>query len=231
MRILVIVAHPDDEVLGCGGTILRHVSEGDEVFLAILGEGVMARTGGGDEERVAKERDRVGEASVRVSRALGIRDMVRHDFPDNRMDRVPLLEIVKVVEGVLARFQPELIYTHFADDLNIDHCIVARAVVTATRPLPANGVREIRSFETLSSTEWAFGPRGDFKPDTFVEISSFLEKKIEIMSFYETEVNPFPHPRSAEAIRALGMQRGSQSGLKAAEAFTLVRKILPERIG
>jgi LmbE family N-acetylglucosaminyl deacetylase len=228
MKVLVVAAHPDDEVLGCGGTMLRHVAGGDDVFIAILGEGVMARADGRNKGRVSKERDKVRDASVRVARALGAKDLFRHDFPDNRMDQVPLLDIVKVVEGVLARFRPDVIYTHYANDLNIDHAIVLRAVVTATRPLSAMMVPEIYAFEVLSSTEWAFGPSEVFKPDTFVGISNFLEKKIEVMSFYETETNPFPHPRSAEAIRALAMRRGSQSGLKSAESFMLVRKIVPE---
>jgi len=228
MKVLVVAAHPDDEVLGCGGTVLRHVAGGDEVFIAILGEGVMARADGRNKSRLSKERDRVRDAAVRVARALGAGDLFRHDFPDNRMDQVPLLEIVKVVEGVLTRFRPDRVYTHFANDLNIDHCMISRAVVTASRPLSTQTVPEIYAFETLSSTEWAFGPSEGFKPDTFVEISSFLEKKIEAMSLYETETSPFPHPRSAEAIRALAMRRGSQSGLRCAEAFMLVRKIVPE---
>lgn len=232
MRILVIVAHPDDEVLGCGGSIMRHVANGDEVFVAILGEGIMARADAQNESQVSKVRDRVRDVSVRVARALGAKEMVRHDFPDNRMDQIPLLEVVKVIEGFIGRFRPDVIYTHYQHDLNIDHCIVARAVITATRPLAGNTVTEIYAFEILSSTEWAFGQSESFNPNSFVEISSFLEKKIGAMSLYETEMRSFPYPRSAEAIRALAMRRGSQSGLMCAEAFMLARKIVPEkRIG
>lgn len=229
MRVLVIAAHPDDEVLGCGGAILRHVSEGDEVSIAILGEGMMARANGRNDGRTSEAGKRLREAALEVSRALGAKEFFHHDFPDNRMDQVPLLDIVKIVEIRIGKWRPDIIYTHHQGDLNVDHGIVARAVTTATRPLSSKTVSEVYAFEVPSSTEWAFGmDHGSFKPNHFKEISSYLERKIQAMALYQTEMSPFPHPRSPEAISALAMFRGSQSGLRAAEGFMLLRKIVPE---
>jgi LmbE family N-acetylglucosaminyl deacetylase len=226
MNVLVVAAHPDDEVLGCGGTIARHAFHGDSVFIAILAEGMMARAGKEDGPSYREKQKRLVANSLRAACILGARDVIHYDFPDNRMDSVDLIDVIKVVEECIDKFRPEVVYTHYSGDLNIDHSVVGKAVVTATRPFANDQIRETYAFEVLSSTEWAFGLGSHyFQPNYFVRIDDLLDKKLEAISIYESETNSFPHPRSEEAIKALALRRGSQSGLKAAEAFMLVRKI------
>jgi LmbE family N-acetylglucosaminyl deacetylase len=160
---------------------------------------------------------------------LGVKNIVLHKLPDNRLDTVPLLDIVKIVEGLVEGIKPEIIYTHHGGDLNIDHGVIHRAVLTATRPLAGQPVQEIYAFEVPSSTEWAFQRlEPAFRPNVFVDVSWTLEAKIAAMQCYETEVRQFPHPRSPEALRALAMRWGSLAGCAAAEAFELVRSIRPQ---
>lgn len=226
MNVMVVAAHPDDEVLGCGGTIARHAFRGDAVFIAILAEGMMARAEKEEDPSYREKRKSLIENSRKAATILGAREVVHFDFPDNRMDSVDLVDVIKIVEECIAESEPEVIYTHFTGDLNIDHSIVGRAVITATRPTGACQIPEVYAFEVLSSTEWAFGlEMNHFQPNYFIDIDDFVAKKIEAMSLYQSEIKAFPHPRSAEAIKALALRRGSQSGLKAAEAFMLIRKI------
>lgn len=231
MNVLVVAAHPDDEVLGCGGTIARHASQGDDVNVAFLGEGITSRSL--ERTKAMDEQKRLlREATSKASEILGVKETVHFDFPDNRMDSVDLLEVVKVIEACIDRFSPNVIYTHHAGDLNIDHVITAKAVVTATRPLSRYLVPDLYAFELLSSSEWAFGLHAEvFRPNLFIDIENHLDSKIRGMSCYQSEIASFPHPRSPEAIKALAMRRGSQAGLKAAEAFILVRKILAVNTG
>lgn len=225
MTVLVIAAHPDDEVLGCGGTIARLTGEGHDVYVAILGEGITSRYDKREQanQRIIKElQDRFRQ----VSKLLGVKDLFLYDFPDNRFDTVSLLDIVKIVEKLINRFQPKIVYTHHGGDLNIDHVITHRAVMTATRPVENCPVKEIYAFEVPSSTEWAFGQfQAAFQPNVFVDISVTLETKIQAMEIYESEAQAFPHPRSPEAIMASARKWGSTVGLQAAEAFELIRKI------
>ncbi len=226
MNVLVISAHPDDEVLGCGGTIARLATEGNVVYLAILGEGITSRSYKSEQsQRADVEALRV--SSHRVATLLGAKDLFMFGLPDNRFDTVPLLEIVKTIEGLIERLKPELVLTHHASDLNIDHQLVNRAVLTATRPTEGCSVKELLAFEVLSSSEWAFDQfHLSFMPNVFVDITSGLEKKIAAMQLYQGESRAFPHPRSPEGIRALAQWRGISAGLRAAEAFQLIRKIL-----
>lgn len=226
MNILVIAAHPDDEVLGCGGTIARHADQGDNVFITILGEGIMARANSSEDDSFKNMRKILKEQSIEVASILGAKEVVNYNFPDNRMDSVDLLAIIKAVEESIQNFKPEIIYTHYIGDLNIDHSITSRAVITATRPQPGNLVPELYAFEVMSSTEWFFGQGVDsFKPDYFVDISKYLDIKLKALSIYESEVYEYPHPRSKRSIKSLAYLRGSQSGLNSAEAFKLIRKI------
>lgn len=224
MSILVVVAHPDDEVLGCGGTIARMTDSGQDVAIAILGEGITSRY-----QELSKSAEKQVEAlqerSRQVADFLGARNSLVYDLPDNRFDTVPLLDVIKMVEDLVERFQPEVIYTHHSGDLNIDHEIVHRAVLTATRPQVGQPVKSIYAFEVPSSTEWAFDEFSPFQPNMFVDISATLETKIEAMALYESEARPFPHPRSPEALRALAQWRGSMVGGEAVEGFEVVRSV------
>jgi len=225
MSVLVVAAHPDDEVLGAGGTIARLAAEGERVTIAILGEGITSRYA----DREQADRQLLGALQSDAQRAadrLGAVELVTRNLPDNRFDTVPLIDVVKIVEELVARVRPRMVLTHRPSDLNIDHGVVHRAVLTATRPLGPDAVREIYTFEVPSSSEWAFGEFGAFKPGLFVDISATLATKIEAMELYESEARPFPHPRSPLALEALAHRWGSAVGVGAAEAFEVVRRIL-----
>jgi len=227
VKVLVIGAHPDDEVLGCGATAARLVTEGHEVHFAILGEGMTSRhldRADADAAQVAALHEQAHAAAAK----LGVKSVVLHKLPDNRLDTVALLDIVKIVETLVEQIKPEVIYTHHGGDLNVDHVILHRAVLTATRPVTGQPVREIYAFEVPSATEWAFQNLGPaFQPNVFVDVTRTLEAKIAAMECYESEVRKFPHPRSPEALRALAMRWGSVAGCAAAEAFELIRSIRP----
>lgn len=224
-KVLVLGAHPDDEVLGCGGTIARLAREGAEVYIAILGEGITSRY----RQREQSEKGLVEALHARsrqVAGALGAKDLFTYDLPDNRFDTVPLLDIVKLIEELVQRVQPEVIYTHHGGDLNIDHALLYRATLTATRPVAGTPVTEVYAFEVPSSTEWAFQQlEPAFRPTVFTDIRETIDAKIKAMELYESEMRPFPHPRSAEALRAIARRWGSVAGLDYAEAFALVRSI------
>jgi LmbE family N-acetylglucosaminyl deacetylase len=222
--ILVVAAHPDDEVLGCGGTISRLASEGNNVFTLILGEGVTSRDMSRDSEKRKNDLDLLKDEVFGANRCLGVKDTVLVDFPDNRFDSVPLLDIVKRIEEIKNKIQPDTIFTHFQYDMNIDHQITYQAVLTATRPMRDECVKEIYSFTVLSSTEWAYPQK--FSPDLYINIENFIEKKIEAMSRYITELREYPHPRSLEGIRINGAYWGMQVGYRTAEPFITVRRIL-----
>jgi len=218
--ILVVAAHPDDEILGCGGVMARHAQMGDSVNILIVAEGATSRSpseGGGD----------VDELQTSARRAAGILGANEPEFlglPDNRLDSLPLLDVIKPVEKRINEIGPSVVYTHHAGDLNIDHRIVHQSVMTACRPLPGCSVTAIFAFEVLSSTEWGVAPGGEFVPNHFVNIDKHLEKKLAALGCYEGEMRPFPHARSLEAARALALVRGSAAGLRAAEAFVTLRE-------
>ncbi|MGQ0662592.1 MAG: PIG-L deacetylase family protein [Pseudomonadota bacterium] len=219
MNILIVAAHPDDEALGCGGTIARHAAAGERVDILFLADGASARPGAGADEIEARRR-----AARAAAAALGAQPPEFLDFPDNRLDIVPLLTVVQAVEAVVGRARPAIVYTHHAGDLNIDHRIANQATLTACRPLPGATVRAIYSFEVLSSTEWASHLTG-FWPTRYVDIGSHLEAKMAALRLYRAEMRPFPHPRSFEAVAALAKLRGTAVGLAAAEAFMTIREI------
>lgn len=221
--IAVIAAHPDDEVLGFGGTIRRHADAGDAVHVLILATGAAARSddGAADESGIELLRSQARSAAD----ILGIREIAFAKFPDNRMDTVPLLDVVKRVEAFLEECNAASVYTHHAGDLNIDHRVTARAVLTACRPLPGARVRRLYAGEVLSSSEYA-APEDRFQPNIYVDIAATLAKKCEALACYAGEVRDWPHPRSVEAVEALARLRGSECGHEAAESFVLVREII-----
>jgi len=226
MNILIVAAHPDDEVLGCGGTIVRLVNEGHNVYVAIMGEGETSR--GYDINSVNNKLvAALHQCSHRVANFFGIKKLIIQNYPDNQFDSVPMLDIVKSIENVIEEIKPEVIFTHHGGDLNIDHLTVHRAVMTSTRTFPGQLVQQVFLFEIPSSTEWAFQQFCPiFMPNYFVDISSSIEEKIHALSIYESESRTFPHPRSSEAIRAIGMRWGSTAGFYQAEAFQLIRAII-----
>lgn len=224
-NVLVIAAHPDDEVLGCGGTMARLSEEGAGVHIIILANGLTSRPDfdssqaaaalGVHHERAERAGKLVGAASVKV---LG--------FPDQKMDTVPLLDITQAIEREIERVRPDTVFTQHGGDLNMDHVITYRATLTATRPMAGRCVRRLYAYEVASSTEWSFQrfePR--FHPSVFFDIAGTLETKIAAMQVYESETRAFPHPRSPEALRAIAHRWGSVVGVGAAEAFELVREI------
>ena len=220
-KILIISAHPDDEVLGCGGTVERLNKEGHTIYTLILGEGVTSR----DDLRDIKKREKnilelKGEAK-KANAILGVKEVFFHNFPDNRFDTVPFLDIVKVIEKIKNNIKPDIIFTHYEKDLNIDHQITYRAVITATRPLEEETVKEIYSFEIPSSTEWSYPL--SFSPNTFYDISETIDIKLKALEEYKTELKKYPHPRSLEGVKLIAKYWGMKVGLEYAEPFKVVR--------
>lgn len=221
--VLVIAAHPDDELLGCGGTLIRHAQEGDTVHIVILAEGATSRDSANDTEAV-EGTEELKLAAADAARIVGAEPPILEGLPDNRMDRLELLDITKLVEMHVRRTRPAIVYTHHGGDLNIDHQLTHQAVLTACRPV-GSGVEAIYAFETLSSTEWGF-PDRPFVPNRFVNIENQLDQKLKALACYTSEMRDFPHPRSPEAVEALARGRGASSGLPAAEGFMVVREIV-----
>ncbi len=224
--VLVIAAHPDDEILGCGGTMARLRAEGHDVKIAILGEGMTSRS------RTRAETDpallcKLREHSRRAAEVVGVEDLFVYELPDNRFDTLPILDVVKVVEDLIQRHSPDTIFTHGFADLNVDHRVTHRAVLTATRPVEGHCVRNLYAFEIPSSTDWSFHRmRPGFEPNTFFNIESTIETKKRAMACYETEVLAFPHPRSLEGLELVARRWGTVVGCRAAEAFELVRSVV-----
>lgn len=225
MNVLCVVAHPDDEVLGVGGTLARHADRGDDVHVCILSDGVTSRY----DESEAELGEKVNRRKTNARQAcetLGIKTVSFYKFPDNKFDTVPLLDIVQTIESELEKAAPSRIYTHHYGDLNIDHELTCRAVMTAARPLPDTNIEQILGFETLSSTEWAIPTASNsFQPETFVDISKYLESKVEALRYYEDELRQHPHPRCIKSVQQNGELWGAKAGIAVAEPFELLRMI------
>jgi N-acetylglucosamine malate deacetylase 1 len=227
-RVAVVVAHADDEVLGCGGTLKRHTLSGDEVWTIILADGESSRLDGdaAAKRTVGHLIEKRKQATVNASSVLGIQHIETHDFPDNQMDTCPLLDIVKAIEGHFSSIAPHIVYTHHFGDVNVDHRIVHEAVITACRPMPSCAVEQLLFFETPSSTEWQAPHSGKaFLPNWFVDISETLPDKLAALKCYKDEMRAWPHARSYKAVEHLARWRGATVGCEAAEAFTLGRAI------
>jgi LmbE family N-acetylglucosaminyl deacetylase len=222
---LVVAAHPDDEVLGAGGTIARRAAEGVDVHVLILGEGSTSRAPSRDEGDSAATEALVADAEA-AAEVLGAASVSVVGLADNRFDSVDLLDVVKAIEAHVDRRQPSVVYTQHGGDVNVDHRRTFEAVLAATRPQPGHPVREVLAFAVNSSTEWAFATLAPvFTPQVFVDISATLPTKLEALACYEDELRPFPHPRSPEAVEAQARTWGSAVGVEAAEAFAVVRSI------
>ena len=213
----MVVAHPDDEVLGCGGAILRHTRDGDTAQVVFLADGFESREGDANRNNPAKQ----------ASKSLGCRDPIFLEYPDNQLDTIPLLTLVKEIEKIVEMFQPNIVYTHSFFDLNIDHQVTHRAVITACRPQPRFCVKEIYSFEVLSATGWASQSMSNsFSPTYFVAMDeTTLKERNKALEYYDTEMRLYPHARSYESVKALSMYRGSVAGVEYAEAFQVERII------
>lgn len=222
--VLVIAAHPDDEVLGCGATIAKHVQAGDKVHVVILAEGVTSRDPRRQQEMRAKDLSNLANEAYAANETLGVSSLTLHGFPDNRMDSIDRLEVIKAVEGFIDKFRPEVVYSHHYGDVNIDHRIIHEAVVAGCRPVPNHPVKTLLFFEVLSSTEWQIpGSASVFAPNWFVEVSDTLPLKLKALEVYQSEIRLWPHPRSVDGVRHLASLRGATVGVAAAEAFILGR--------
>jgi len=215
---MVVVAHPDDEVLGCGATIARHTDQGDDVAMLVLADGETSR----NPERWNKELR--NEGLYAAARILGIKEIYVENYPDQKIDTIAILDIIKSVERKINKWRPSVIYTHHGGDLNLDHRITYQAVMTACRPQPNSIVDSIYTFEVLSSTEWASSTEIQFKPVKICDVSKYLDIKLAALDCYKKEIREFPHPRSHEAVMHLAKIRGSQFGLDAAEVFSIERE-------
>ncbi len=219
--ILVVAAHPDDEVLGCGGTISLHVNNGDKVSIVFFSDGVTSRNNTNSSFVNARK-----NAGITACNRLGVKNIKFLDMPDNKLDTIPFLDLVQKLEKIIDEVNPLVVYTHFSGDLNIDHRIVHQVVMTACRPQPNYCVREIYSFEILSSTGWTSPvSKPCFSPNKYIDISQTLEDKLYALDAYKDELREFPHSRSAKSVEYLAKYRGSSVGLIAAEAF-MVERIL-----
>jgi LmbE family N-acetylglucosaminyl deacetylase len=209
--VLIIAAHPDDEVLGCGGTIARHADATSRQALR-------------DRNQVADELSHLAQAAQTAGAILGVANVELLDLPDNRLDSLDRLDLIKRIEEGIARHQPQVVYVHHAGDLNIDHRRLHEAVVTACRPTPGQPVRRLLSYEVASSTEWQTpGSALSFQPNWFVDITGQWVRKRQALEAYAAEMRPWPHARSIEALEHLARWRGAQVGVEAAEAFCLLR--------
>jgi LmbE family N-acetylglucosaminyl deacetylase len=222
--VLVVAAHPDDEVFGLGGTIARHARQGDEVAVLILTDGVTARHNVLEPQKAAARE---------AARTLGVACLHFADLPDQRLDELPLLEVIRPVSRLVQELRPRVVYTHHRGDANQDHRAAFAATLVAVRPFDGNPVERLLCYEVASSTEWgpAF-PEWAFTPNVFADISSTLDVKVRAVAAYgetfQSELKPFPHPRSPEAVRIYAQQRGVTVGMLAAEAFLLVRELVRE---
>jgi LmbE family N-acetylglucosaminyl deacetylase len=227
-KIMIVVAHPDDELLGLGATMHKLISEyGIHTHVVILGEGITSRSEQRNESAWTKELETHKKNIHAAKDCIGYHSVSIYDFPDNRFDAVNLLDIVKVVEKEKNSFQPTIIFTHHGGDLNIDHQRTFEAVITATRPMQQEAVTTIITFETPSGTEWraASDPK-HFIPTLFFEVAEKnVHAKIKAMESYEFEKRAYPHPRSPEALKIQAQRWGIAVGKSYAEAFTLIRSI------
>ena len=219
-NIMVIAAHPDDEILGCGGTLYKY-SKKSKINLIFLSDGESSRK----IKNLKKKIENRKKCALKVGSLLRADKVIFGDFPDNKLDNLPSLKITKFIEKWIKKIKPDTIFTHHYNDLNLDHKIVSNSVVTACRPLKNHSVNLILFFEILSSTEWQINdPQNLFNPNWFEDISNEIDFKIKLLNVYKEEIRKYPHSRSIKGVKALAKYRGVSSGYKFAEGFVLGRK-------
>lgn len=224
--ILILAAHPDDEVLGCGGTIAKHTENGDRVHIVILAEGITSRTSSTSDD-VKNACANLHSCAHDAASILGIDSLELLGLPDNRLDTLCQLDLVQLIEERISAISPHTVYVHHSGDVNIDHRRIHEACITACRPLVSNSVKQLLGFEVASSTEWQTpGSQPFFNPNYFVDITNQWPKKLQALRCYASEMREFPHSRSYEALECLAKWRGAQSGLRYAESFVLLRQIV-----
>ena len=225
--IFVFAAHPDDEVLGCGGTLARYANEGATISVAFVADGISSRGDTAPNSALFRTQLAARRAAAKAACGiLGATVVSFGDFPDNRLDTVALLDIVKFMEVLLTQYRPDTVFTHHAGDLNIDHRRVHQAVETACRPQTGVSVKTIASFEVPSSTEWRLaGVSANFTPNWFIDISLWLDHKLRALDAYAMEMREWPHPRSRRAVEYLARWRGANVGVDAAESYILGRQL------
>lgn len=211
---MVISAHPDDEVLGCGGTIARFTEEGNEAYVCIVCDGISARN--------RDDHNEMEKCSKESAKILGVKEVYFLNFKDQRLDELPIIEINKAIEKIINKIKPEIVYTHYKGDLNKDHRIVSEATKVAVRPFSST-IKKLYEYEVMSSTEWGFD---EFRANTFVDITKTIAKKLDAFSKYKTETKEYPHPRSIEGLKVKSKQNGIKAGFEFAEAFILERDLV-----
>jgi LmbE family N-acetylglucosaminyl deacetylase len=203
---LIVAAHPDDEILGCGGVMAK-----EESIVLIL-------TNGAD-GRYLDISSHLNQAKL-ANDFLGVKELIIKDFPNQGLETIPLIKITQTIEEIIKRYNPTRVFTHCKNDVNFDHKIVYQATLTATRSLPDSEIEEVLSYYVPSSTEWSFE---GFEANYFINID--IEKKINAMKYYKSEIKKYPHPRSLKGLKTIAKFFGIQSGMDYAEAFKLVRKV------
>ena len=217
-KVLVISPHPDDETLGCGGTLIRHKKEGDEIHWLI-----MTNVNSSEKKFHSVKEKEIGE----VSKAFNFNSTSRTKFTTSQLDSVPRKEIIQVISKVFEEIQPNFLYLPFKNDIHSDHSIVFDAAASCTKSFRNPYVKRVMIYETISETEFAIRPdKEQFKPNLWIDISDYIDKKVEIMSLYESEIGKEPFPRSEQNIRSLAKFRGSTAGVLSAEAFILLKEII-----
>lgn len=219
MNILILAAHPDDEVLGCGGAIIKHTRDSDKVYICILTDGALTRY---KKDMVKTLR----QCAMKCSKMLGTSNIIFEKLPNQLLDTLPITRVIHVIEKVIRKVKPDIVYTHDKGDLNRDHRIIHEATLVAARPLPKTRIKKVFTYFVPSSSEYNdTAPKDLFIPNIFLDIKNTIDKKTKANACYHSEKRSYPHPRSPKAIKAYAQRWGIQVGIKYAEPFRLVREI------
>jgi N-acetylglucosamine malate deacetylase 1 len=220
-KIIVVAPHADDETLGCGGTLLRHINEGDEVHWLLVTD--MSKGTNFSDEQIKIRKGEIAQ----VCSAYNFSELHELNLPPAALDTLPRGNLVAAITGIFTKIQPETVYTVYRNDAHSDHELVYDAVMSATKSFRYPFVKRVLAYETISETDFGMKPEdGGFRPNVFINIENYIEKKLNILECYKSEIGEFPFPRSRIAINALAQVRGAQSNCQAAEAFILIKELL-----